>query len=597
MTSLVGHYCERGLSEPEVRNLIHAWNEESCDPPLEKEEVDHELDDMIERWHDDHRNQRNKASASQAKLLVRMALEHDEMFLDQFGEAHASPKEGGPVVALNSRDYLRRAAMLLWKEHDQTLRLDALKSALIVLEGMAAESPARELQVRTAWHKESLYYDLGNGSAVQIQKDQWDIVDRPPSVFRQYSHQKPQVAPAKGGDIWQLLKSVNLRHSADQLLLLVYFVVALLPDIARPVIVIAGGQGAAKTTLLRLVKWLLDPSRLRTLTPPANVPEWVQQASHHYAVCLDNLSTMPAWLSDALCRACTGEAFSKRALYTNDEDILYEFRRVVGLSGVNLVMDRPDLLDRSIIFTLDRVPDDERRDETTFWAEFEEALPGILGAMFEALSKAMTIRETSPRPSNMPRLADFYLWGLAVTEALGLPPEQFQAAFQANVDRQNEEAVAASPIALCIHDFMKDRENWSGFASELYSELSEIAEELRLDRDTRFPRGANWLWRRINEVRGNLAAEGIDVSKSQNSVGTRITLERQDHQGLGAKGCKGKSGSLTPMPNDTTATSPCMDSFTAVSSPSSDVVNGSSDSNGSKILVPESESSERDPLF
>jgi hypothetical protein len=322
-----------------------------------------------------------------------------------------------------------------------------------------------------------------------------------------------------------------------------------------------------------------------------------QQASHHFALCLDNLSTMPAWLSDALCRACTGEAFSKRALYTNDEDVLYEFRRVIGLSGVNLVVDRPDLLDRSVIFTLDRVPDDERRDEATFWSKFEEALPGILGAMFEALSKAMTIKETSPLPANMPRLADFYRWGLAVTEALGLPPEHFQAAFQANVDRQNEEAVAASPIALCIHAFMNGRNEWSGLASELYGELSEIAEELRLDKSSRFPRAANWLWKRINEVRANLAAEGIEVSKSQNALGTRITLERRDPQGPGAEGSQGESGSFTPLPSDTTATSAGMDTSTAILSPSSDVVIGSSDSNGSKHAVPESEATDIDPPF
>ena len=41
--------------------------------------------------------------------------------------------------------------------------------------------------------------------------------------------------------------------------------------------------------------------------------------------------------------------FSKRQLYTDDDDIIYHFRRCIGFNGINLRATKADLLDRAII--------------------------------------------------------------------------------------------------------------------------------------------------------------------------------------------------------------------------------------------------------
>ena len=69
----------------------------------------------------------------------------------------------------------------------------------------------------------------------------------------------------------------------------------------------------------------------------------------------DNVSVIQDWISDLLCRAVTGSSFSKRALYTNDDDIYYSFKRKLGINGIDLAAINADLSDRAITLKPDRI--------------------------------------------------------------------------------------------------------------------------------------------------------------------------------------------------------------------------------------------------
>lgn len=60
-------------------------------------------------------------------------------------------------------------------------------------------------------------------------------------------------------------------------------------------------------------------------------------------VALDNVSLIEPWLSDALCRAVTGDGLVRRALYTNSDVSVLAFRRAVLLNGISLAGLRGDL--------------------------------------------------------------------------------------------------------------------------------------------------------------------------------------------------------------------------------------------------------------
>ena len=93
-----------------------------------------------------------------------------------------------------------------------------------------------------------------------------------------------------------------------------------------------------------------------------NINELIQILSHNYIAYFDNVSIIRDWISDTLCRAVTGSGFSKRQLYTDDDDIIYHFRRCIGFNGVNLGATKADLLDRAIIILLERIPKEKKEN-------------------------------------------------------------------------------------------------------------------------------------------------------------------------------------------------------------------------------------------
>lgn len=464
------------------------------------------------------------------QLLAFVEAEGVTFFHDQFDEPHAVlPENQGQVLKVRSKPFRRWLAYAAWQKTAQVPSQETVQTVLQVLEGKARfAGPRIELQVRVASHEGALYYDLGDGRAVRVTPEGWTIAQPAPIVFRRIAHQKPQVTPVAGGDLRLFLTLVNLRGGEQdqgrRLLLLVWLVIALVPGFPHPPLVAHGPQGAAKSSLFKMVKELLDPSAIQTLSPADNLREFVLQAAHHWFIPIDNLSTLPEWLSDALSRACTGDGFSKRELYTDTDEVILAFRRIIGLNGINLVVDKPDLLDRSILLGLDRISEDQRMEEADLWNRFNQAKPLLLGAMFDALAKALRI-VPDVKLSLLPRMADFARWGVAVAQALGYTAEEFLSAYRLAIAAQHQEAISASLVAQAVLTLM-DQERWEGTPSELLAALNGAASHLHIDIHSKgWPKDPNWVWRRLREVQTNLEAVGLRIERSE-KADRRITIRK-----------------------------------------------------------------------
>ena len=349
----------------------------------------------------------------------------------------------------------------------------------------------------------------------------------------------------------------------NHILFLTYLVTSLIPGIPHPVLIIHGEQGSSKSTFFKIIKSLIDPSAVEITSSPDNLREFIQVASHHWIYFLDNLSYLPDWISDALCRACTGEGFSKRELYTDDEDVVYSFCHCLGANGINLVASKPDLLDRSIIFGLEAIPPVKRKSEEKLWEGFGREKPAILGGLFDILSRGMAIYP-SIRLAYTPRMADFAIWGCAIAKALGYSEKAFLDAYNENIRQQNQEALGASPVAQAIIAFMADKPIWEGASHELFDKLNGWAETFRINTKARtWPKDPRWLWRRIKEVRPNLMAMGIEADRwevgtssivllrnnKENVATNAIDATGQEGQGLSSGNTSGnKKNGATVMP-------------------------------------------------
>jgi hypothetical protein len=126
-------------------------------------------------------------------------------------------------------------------------------------------------------------------------------------------------------------------------------VAALRPGKPFPILILNGEQGTAKSTTQRMLRDLIDPNKAALRSVPRDERDLVIAANNGWVIALDNLSGLRPWLSDALCRISTGGGFSTRALYENDEEMLFDSIRPIFLNGIEDFATRPDPLDRALL--------------------------------------------------------------------------------------------------------------------------------------------------------------------------------------------------------------------------------------------------------
>ena len=226
----------------------------------------------------------------------------------------------------------------------------------------------------------------------------------------------PLPLPARGGSIDELAPFLNLPSRDDFVLVVAWLLGALRAGGPYPLLALSGEQGSAKTVLSKMLRALVDPSVAPVRALPREDRELFIAANNGHVLAFDNLTSLPPWLSDTLCRLTSGGAFAVRQLYTDQDEVLFSAARPVILNGIEDVITRPDLADRAILLTLNPITETQRRAEKTLWREFELARPRILGALLDAAVQGLRSLPRA-RLERLPRMADFALWATACETA------------------------------------------------------------------------------------------------------------------------------------------------------------------------------------
>lgn len=437
------------------------------------------------------------------------------------------------VMEIKSKKFALYLTKLYFEEKLSSPGSDAISQAVKVFEMKAIFSDNQQkLQRRLAKDGEDYYYDICDREwrAIKINKDGCSIESNPPTLFRRSNNMKQQVEPdftTKPSELFGLVeKHFRFKGKLDKVLFTVYLVTCFIPQIAHVLSVLFGEKGAAKSTTMRMMKEIVDPSMEGTLTMPTSKHDLAIVLSNNYMPCFDNLDTISAEKSDLLCMAATGGAFSKRTLYSDSDETILRFKRCVSLNGINIVATRPDLLDRSILLELERIPKTERKTEKEIEEEFEKDLPKFLGAIFNAMSKAIPLYD-EVKLDEVGRMADFTYWGYAIAEVLELGGDIFLESYLTNQDTANEEALASHPVAAAVNAMMKTTPSWTGSVSQLLRKLEDIAEYEKINtRVKSWARDANVLSRRLKEVKSNLEEVGIHYYKRHAGSHKEITIEK-----------------------------------------------------------------------
>jgi hypothetical protein len=313
----------------------------------------------------------------------------------------------------------------------------------------------------------------------------------------------------------------------DFVLVVAWLLAALNPHGPYPVLNVTGEQGSAKSTTERLLRSLVDPNAAPLRNEPREPRDLIISASNSWALVFDNLSNIPPWLSDAFCRLATGGGSAFRALYTNEEEAIFDATRPLAFNGISDLASKADLLDRCISIVLQAIPPARREDEKSLWAAFEKAHPRILGALLNAVAAGLTHREkVRIAPEQKPRMLDFALWVTACERGLPWKAGTFIEAYSGNRQDANAIAIEASVVGQAVMNFLEGKDNWSGTCKELLGELeSTVDEKTRQRKD--WPRTERKLRAELDRIAPNLRAEGIDVQQLPRTGHSRPIMLRR----------------------------------------------------------------------
>ncbi len=320
----------------------------------------------------------------------------------------------------------------------------ALTDATLILEGLAANQTPEKLHLRVADLDGTNYIDTGgpDGKVIRIGQGRWTVTDSAPVRFLRTKLTAAMPLPPPIGDLHQLWDFVNINVEDRPVLLAVLIAALIQCDVPHPVLALFAEQGSAKSTTTRMLVDLIDPSPVPLRQAPRDADSWVTAASGSWVVALDNLSAIPPWLSDSLCRAATGDGNVKRALYTDADLAVVKFRRCVIINGIDVGAVRPDLAERLATVGLRRIDRHHRHPEATLRQQWRAALPGILSGLL-ALAAIVHQRMETIVVKDAPRMADFGRTLAAVDEALstyGL------SRYLSRADQLSEDSLSADPF-------------------------------------------------------------------------------------------------------------------------------------------------------
>ncbi len=473
---------------------------------------------------------------SQADALVALAAEA-EVYHDAQNVAYATVKVNGHsenhrVKGTAFSGWLREK---YYTARDKSPTEKSLVNAIGSIDARALYRGAQhETAIRLGSHGGNVYLDLCNPAweAIEITPTGWSVVAEPPVRFTRKPGMLAIPTPVHGGSIDLLRPMINAAEDDTWILIVAWLVGSLNPKGPYPIMVVGGEQGSAKSCMCRMLRALVDPNFCDMRSAPTSTRDLAIACKNSRTIGLENISSIPKWLSDDLCCCSTGSAFTNKQNYTDDEENLFSAMRPVIMNGIEDLASRGDLAHRSISLCLATIPDSRRCGEETLAAQFEKARPAILGALLTAVSAALAHPDVTIE--GLPRMFDFAKWIIRSESALPWDSGEFLTAYRANINRGQAVAVDSAAIGPVLEKLIDGHHGrWSGTVSELLRILDTLiggegwTSSFRRPKD--FPQTARGLSGQLRRLAPSLRSAGIEVEfHGHTKTGSMVTFQRSD---------------------------------------------------------------------
>ncbi len=424
---------------------------------------------------------------------------------------------------LRSKGFRKWLTHQYYKATRKAPNADAMAQALLTLDAIARyDGEQHPVFVRTAEHAGKYYVDLADDQwrAVEIDEQGWRVVGAPPVHFQRPRGMLPLPEPVSGGNLRELRDLLNLSSDNNFTLVVAWLLAALRATGPYPLLALAGEAGASKSTTALFLRSLVDPNVAPLRAAPPNERDLWIAAANAGMLLFDNMTRLPTWLSDALCRVATGGGFATRQLHTDDDEILFDAMRPTLLTAIGDIIARSDLADRAIMLELQPIGGDKKMTDEAVKARLEEARPRILGALLDAMVIGMRNR-SAVKLSQLPRLADFAVWATACESAFTHPGGVMEAYYE-NTAEAVQTVIEGDVVCLALLAFLDTLNDtqWRGRPEQLLGHLNMHAPEGG-QREGYWPRNPSSMSSRLRLAAPTLRKIGITIERTKRSHGKR----------------------------------------------------------------------------
>jgi hypothetical protein len=458
---------------------------------------------------------------SQAQLLTAMAEETYRLIRSDDGRTYAVPRLGPniavPLASKGGNSVRAKLAASLRRRTGKVAGASALADCINVLEGEAAELDPQPVALRVGRHGEAIVVDMGTetGQCITIRPGGWRIEAQSPVIFRRSELTHPLPDPPCGGSLDGLRALINLSED-DYRLAVGWVVAAYFTAIPHPILLVQGEQGTAKSNLIRSLLALIDPQPAADREPPVDKREWAIFARASWAFSFDNVTEIPDWLSNSLCKGVTGDAVLQRALHSDEDIMVFAFQRVIAITTIAIRHDLAgDLADRILLVEPDVL--EHRLTEAEVRAARHAVLPAALGAVLDLVAAVLAELPATVVP-DPPRMADFARVLAALDTATGWDT---LACYRAKVAAMSVAQIEGSTLARALYRLATepsprgiDPAPWEGTAAELLAALQCTCRVAGLP-ETELPAGERKLGQRVREIAPALRRAGVDIRPGQ----------------------------------------------------------------------------------
>ena len=423
----------------------------------------------------------SEEKSSIATKLVSLTQNITELFSDTNGDAYARIpfNDHHEVYRLNSKNFAEWLNRTFFLKEKTIPNESAMKSAIGTLSGFAKyDNEEKEVFLRIGQAGENIYFDLVDDKwrCIEINSKGWKLLSNPPVTFFRTETLREIPEPKTPGDINLLWNHVNIKEE-DRLLLLSWLVKCFRRNASDPLLELTGEQGSGKSITHSFIRDLIDPNKVNLRTAPENTENLFVSAMHSLIFSIENASILKDQLQDGLCILATGGGYAKRTLWTSTDETAVNLRRPVMINGINPVVSRPDLLDRSLCLDIPQLK--KRKTDESLVEDFNKDRPQILAGLMDLLSNVLQrLPSIKINPFSLPRMSDFAYCGEAVYQIHGKASGEFLKDFKENRNKGVQRILESSPVGSALISFIdKYPFGHDGTIKELLNKLEEFKSE------------------------------------------------------------------------------------------------------------------------